>query len=43
VYTYEAEPSYLSFSPLAYYLGVLHQRHAPKGVRLALFAFAQKT
>lgn len=42
VYTYEAEPSYLSFSPLAYYMGVLHQRHAPTAVRLALFAFARK-
>jgi SAM-dependent methyltransferase len=42
VYTYEAEPSYLSFSRLAYYLGVLHQRHAPRAVRLALFAFARR-
>jgi SAM-dependent methyltransferase len=36
----EAEPSYLSFSKLAYALGVFHQRHAPNSIRLAIFAFA---
>jgi len=40
VYGYEAEPSYLNFSKLAYSLGVLHQKFAPSIVRPALFAFA---
>ncbi|NLJ29706.1 MAG: class I SAM-dependent methyltransferase [Deltaproteobacteria bacterium] len=30
VYGYEAEPSYLSFSKVAYLFGVLHQRFAPR-------------
>ncbi len=42
VYGYEAEPSYLSFSGLAYALGVMHQKLAPGFVKAALFAFAQK-
>jgi SAM-dependent methyltransferase len=41
VYGYEAEPSYLEFSRLAYFLGVLHQRHAPKAFRVAIFAFGR--
>lgn len=41
VYGYEAEPSYLGFSQLAYRLGVWHQRLAPSCFRLALFCFAQ--
>ena len=40
-YGYEAEPSYLSFSRIAYYLGVLHQRFAPGLMKPAIFAFAQ--
>ncbi len=39
---YEAEPSYLHFSKLAYFFGVLHQRFAPSVLRPAIFAFAQK-
>jgi hypothetical protein len=42
VYGYEAEPPYLSFSPIAYRFGVLHQRLAPEAVRTGLVAFAQK-
>jgi SAM-dependent methyltransferase len=42
VYTHDPEPSYLSRSSLAYYLGVLHQRHAPRAFGLVLFAFARK-
>ncbi|HEX2980609.1 MAG TPA: class I SAM-dependent methyltransferase [Anaerolineaceae bacterium] len=42
VYGYEAEPGYLSFSRLAYALGVLHQRLAPRIFKPAIFAFAQK-
>ncbi|MCC7351648.1 MAG: class I SAM-dependent methyltransferase [Phycisphaerales bacterium] len=42
VYGYEAEPSYLSFSRIAYALGVLHQRLAPGFMKAAIFAFGQK-
>jgi SAM-dependent methyltransferase len=42
VYGYEAEPSYLSFSSLAYAFGVLHQKLAPGILKAALFAFAEK-
>jgi SAM-dependent methyltransferase len=41
VYGYEAEPSYLAFSRLAYRLGVLHQRLAPRFLRPAIFAFGR--
>ncbi len=41
VYGHEAEPSYLSFSRIAYWLGTLHQRFAPNLLRATLFAFAQ--
>jgi SAM-dependent methyltransferase len=39
---YEAEPSYLAFSKIAYTLGVMHQRLAPGFLRPAIFAFAKK-
>ncbi len=42
VYGYEAEPSYLSFSKLAYFLGVLHQKLSFKSMKPALFAFARR-
>jgi SAM-dependent methyltransferase len=41
VYGYDAEPGYLHFSKLAYRLGVLHQRFAPRFLSPALFAFAR--
>jgi len=41
VYGYEAEPSYLSFSSLAYQLGIFHQKLAPKIIKPTIFAFAQ--
>jgi SAM-dependent methyltransferase len=41
VYGYEAEPSYLAFSSVAYFFGVLHQRWAPKIFRPVLFAFGK--
>jgi SAM-dependent methyltransferase len=41
VYGYEAEPDYLGFSKIAYALGVLHQRLAPRLLGSALFVFAQ--
>jgi SAM-dependent methyltransferase len=43
VYGYDAEPGYLSFSSVAYALGVLHQRIAPGFLRPSLFAFGRKT
>ena len=41
VYGYESEPRYLSFARIAYAIGALHQKFAPKFMRLAIFAFAQ--
>ncbi len=41
VYGYEAEPSYLSFSKIAYALGVLHQKLAPGFLKPAIFAFGK--
>lgn len=43
VYGYEAEPSYLSFSPFCFLLGVLHQRLAPRAFKVAIFGFARRT
>jgi SAM-dependent methyltransferase len=40
-YGYEAEPSYLEFSRVAYRLGVLHQRLAPHFFRPVLHAFGR--
>lgn len=42
VYGYEAEPSYLGFSTIAYSFGVWHQRYAPRAMKLALFAFGRR-
>jgi SAM-dependent methyltransferase len=42
VYGYEAEPSYLSFSKIAYALGVLHQKFAPNALKVSLVAFGRK-
>lgn len=39
---HEAEPSYLSFSGIAYALGVLHQRISPRFFKPTLFAFGKK-
>jgi SAM-dependent methyltransferase len=39
---YEAEPAYLSFSRVAYGLGVLHQKFAPNVFKVALLAFGKK-
>ena len=41
VYGYEAEPSYLAFSKIAYFFGVVHQRFAPGFLKPALFAFGK--
>lgn len=42
VYGYDAEPSYLSFSRLFYFLGVLHQRYAPEIFKVGIHAFGRK-
>lgn len=42
VYGYEAEPTYLAFSKVAYALGALHQKLAPGVFKAALFAFGRK-
>ena len=42
VYGYEAEPSYLAFSRIAFFAGVLHQRWAPRSLKPLIFAFARK-
>jgi SAM-dependent methyltransferase len=42
VYGYEPEPAYLSFSRIAYALGVLHQKLAPNLFKVALLAYARK-
>jgi SAM-dependent methyltransferase len=41
VYGYEAEPSYLEFSKLAYALGVLHQKYACSFMRPVILAFGR--
>lgn len=41
VYGYEAEPSYLAFSTIAYFFGVLHQKFAPRFLKPAIFAFGK--
>ena len=42
VATNSSEPSYLGFSPFAYWLGVLHQRYSPSFLHVGLMIFAQK-
>jgi SAM-dependent methyltransferase len=42
VYGFESEPRYLEFSRTLYALGVLHQRLAPRALRLGLFAFGER-
>ncbi len=42
VYGYAPEPSYLSFSKAAYWLGVLHQRFAPGFLKPVIFGFGRK-
>ena len=41
VYGHTSEPLYLTFSKLAYALGVLHQRLMPRAWGLTIFAFGQ--
>jgi SAM-dependent methyltransferase len=41
VYGHTADPTYLSFSKLAYAAGVVHQKLAPSSLCLTIFAFGQ--
>lgn len=41
VYFYGSEPAYLSFSKIAYFFGVLHQRFAPGFLKPKIFAFGK--
>ncbi|MGB6067559.1 MAG: methyltransferase domain-containing protein [Desulfomonilaceae bacterium] len=42
IYGYEAEPSYLSFSRFAYWLGTMHQKISPSRLRASIFAFGRR-
>ena len=42
VYGYEGEPQYLSFSSLAYRIGILHQKVAPHFIKPVMFVFAKR-
>ncbi len=42
-YGYDSDPNYLSFSKLAYALGVFHQKYAPKCLKVYIFAFGRKS
>jgi SAM-dependent methyltransferase len=42
VYTSEDEPAYLTFSPLAYRLGLGHRRFAPRGMLIGLLAWGRR-
>lgn len=41
VYGYEAEPSYLSFSKIAFFLGVMYQKFAPGFAKTTILAFGK--
>jgi SAM-dependent methyltransferase len=43
VYGLESEPRYLSFAKLAYFVGFIHQKFAPRLLRQSLVVFAQLT
>jgi hypothetical protein len=42
VYTSEDEPAYLTFSPLAYRLGLMHRRFAPQGILIGLVGWGRR-
>jgi SAM-dependent methyltransferase len=42
VYTSEDEPSYLTFSPFSYRLGLLHRRLAPRALLIGLIAWGRR-
>jgi SAM-dependent methyltransferase len=42
VYGYQADPAHFGFSRILYFLGVLHQRYAPRRIRPSIFVFARR-
>jgi SAM-dependent methyltransferase len=42
VYGYQSDPAHFGFSRALYFLGVLHQRLAPRSIRTAIFVFARR-
>jgi SAM-dependent methyltransferase len=42
VYGYQSDPAHFGFSRALYFLGVVHQRLAPRRIRTAIFVFAQR-
>jgi len=42
VYGYQTLPSYLGFSRLTYYLGILNMKFMPKNLKIHIFALARK-
>lgn len=42
VYGFEDEPSYLTFNPVAYRLGLLHRRVAPRALLIGLVAWGRR-
>jgi SAM-dependent methyltransferase len=42
VYGYQSDPAHFGFFKPLYALGVLHQRHAPKVIKPAVFVFARR-
>jgi SAM-dependent methyltransferase len=42
VYGYQSDPAHFGFSRTLYFLGVIHQRLAPRVIRGAIFIFAQR-
>jgi SAM-dependent methyltransferase len=42
VYGYQSDPAHFGFSRALYFLGVVHQRLAPRRIRTSIFVFAQR-
>jgi SAM-dependent methyltransferase len=42
VYGYQSDPAHFGFSRFLYAFGVLHQRTAPRAIKPAIFAFAER-
>jgi SAM-dependent methyltransferase len=42
VYGYQSDPAHFGFSRALYFLGVVHQRLAPRRIRTAIFVFARR-
>ncbi|MFI5063147.1 MAG: class I SAM-dependent methyltransferase [Streptosporangiales bacterium] len=42
VYGYQSDPAHFGFSRALYFLGVMHQRLAPRRIRTAIFVFARR-